>query len=86
VTELMKQPQFAPLSVAEMAVSLFAANQGFLDDVDNAKILSFEAALHQFMRQQHASLMEKIESSRDLDKDGEAEMASAVAAFKKTWA
>jgi F-type H+-transporting ATPase subunit alpha len=86
VTELMKQPQFAPLSVAEMAVSLFAANQGYLDDIDNAKILAFEAALHQYMRQQHGALMEKIESTRDLDKDGEAEMASAVAAFKKTWA
>src|SRR5512140_1028571 len=42
VTELMKQPQFAPLSVAEMAVSLYAANQGYLDDVDNTKILPFE--------------------------------------------
>ncbi|MBV2185412.1 MAG: F0F1 ATP synthase subunit alpha [Rhizobium sp.] len=86
VTELMKQPQFSPLSVAEMAVSLFAANQGYLDDVDNARILPFEAALHQYMRQQHAALMDKIESTRDLDKDGEAELANAVAAFKKTWA
>jgi F-type H+-transporting ATPase subunit alpha len=86
VTELMKQPQFAPLSVAEMAVSLFAANQGYLDDVDNTKILAFETALHQYMRQQHAALMDKIETSRDLDKDGEAELAGAVAAFKKTWA
>jgi F-type H+-transporting ATPase subunit alpha len=82
----MKQPQFAPLSVAEMAVSLFAANQGYLDDVDNTKILAFETALHQYMRQQHAALMDKIETSRDLDKDGEAELAGAVAAFKKTWA
>ncbi len=86
VTELMKQPQFAPLSVAEMAVSLFAANQGYLDDVDNTKILAFETALHQYMRQQHAALMDKIETSRDLDKDGETELAGAVAAFKKTWA
>ncbi|GAB1395117.1 F0F1 ATP synthase subunit alpha [Rhodocyclaceae bacterium] len=86
VTELMKQPQFAPLSVAEMAVSLFAANQGFLDDVDNAKILAFESALHQYMRQQHAALMDKIAATNDLDKEGEAEMSSAVAAFKKTWA
>jgi F-type H+-transporting ATPase subunit alpha len=38
------------------------------------------------MRQQHAALMDKIETSRDLDKDGEAELAGAVAAFKKTWA
>ena len=86
VTELMKQPQFSPLSVAEMAVSLFAANQGYLDDIDNAKILAFESSLHQYMRQQHGALMDKIESTKDLDKDGEAEMTSAVTAFKKTWA
>jgi F-type H+-transporting ATPase subunit alpha len=86
VTELMKQPQYSPLQVAEMAVSLYAVNQGYLDDVDGPRILAFEAALHQYMRQQHAALMDKIEAAKDLDKDGEAELAAAVAAFKKTWA
>ncbi len=85
VTELMKQAQYSPLQVAEMAVSLYAVNQGFFDDVDTAKILSFETALHQYMRQQHTALMDKIESTKDLDKEGEAELATAVAAFKKTW-
>src|SRR6056300_98659 len=46
VTELMKQKQYSPLSVAEMAVSLFAADQGYIDDVDNEKVVDFEAALH----------------------------------------
>ncbi len=46
VTELMKQKQYSPLSVAEMAVSLFAANEGYLDDVDIKKVVDFEAALH----------------------------------------
>ncbi len=86
VTELMKQAQYAPLQVGEMAVSLYAVNQGYLDDVDTVRILAFEAALHQFMRQQHGVLMDKIEATKDLDKEGEAEMATAVAAFKKTWA
>ncbi|NWG30457.1 MAG: F0F1 ATP synthase subunit alpha [Rhodocyclaceae bacterium] len=86
VTELMKQPQYSPLPIAEMAVSLFAVNQGFLDDVDSNKILPFEAALHQYMRQQHGALMEKIETTKDLDKEGEAELSAAIAAFKKTWA
>ncbi len=86
VTELMKQAQYSPLQVAEMAVSLYAVNQGYLDDVDGPRILAFEAALHQYMRQQHAALMDKIEAAKDLDKDSEAEMAAAVAAFKKTWA
>ncbi|MBA3033756.1 MAG: F0F1 ATP synthase subunit alpha [Gammaproteobacteria bacterium] len=86
VTELMKQAQYSPLQVADMAVSLFAVNQGYLDDVDGARILAFEAALQQYMRQQYGALMDKIESTKDLDKEGEAEMATAVAAFKKTWA
>ena len=86
VTELMKQAQYSPLQVAEMAVSLYAVNQGYLDDVDGPRILAFEAALHQYMRQQHGALMDKIEAAKDLDKDSEAEMAAAVAAFKKTWA
>ncbi|MDI6750322.1 MAG: F0F1 ATP synthase subunit alpha [Pseudomonadota bacterium] len=85
VTELMKQPQYSPLPIAEMAVSLFAVNQGFLDDIDSSKILSFESALHQYMRQQHGALMEKIENTKDLDKEGEAELSAAIAAFKKTW-
>lgn len=86
VTELMKQAQYSPLQVADMAVSLYAVNQGHLDDVDGARILAFEAALHQYMRQQHGALMDKIESTKDLDKEAEAELATAVAAFKKTWA
>ena len=86
VTELMKQAQYSPLQVSDMAVSLFAVNQGYLDDVDGARILAFEAGLHQFMRQQYGALMDKIQSTKDLDKEGEAEMATAVAAFKKTWA
>ncbi|MDP2107688.1 MAG: F0F1 ATP synthase subunit alpha, partial [Rhodocyclaceae bacterium] len=86
VTELMKQAQYSPLQVADMAVSLYAVNQGYLDDVDGARILAFEAALQQYMHQQHGALMDKIESTKDLDKEGEAEMGAAVAAFKKTWA
>jgi len=85
VTELMKQPQYAPLSVAEMAVSLFAVNQGYLDDVDVNKIFAFESALHQFMKQKHGALMEKIESTKDLDKEGEAQLAAAITEFKASW-
>jgi F-type H+-transporting ATPase subunit alpha len=86
VTELMKQAQYAPLSVAEMAVSLFAINGGYFDDLDVNKILAFESALHQNMKQKHADLMNKIETTKDLDKDGEAALNAAVAEFKKNWA
>ncbi len=86
VTELMKQPQYAPMSVAEMAVSLYASNEGFMDDIDVARILPFESALHQYVKQKHGALMEKIMASKELDKDAEAELKAAVTAFKKSWA
>ena len=86
VTELMKQAQFSPLSVAEMAVSLFSINQGYFDDIEVGKVLAFETELHKYMKASHAALMDKIESTKDLDKDGEAQMAAAITEFKKNWA
>jgi F-type H+-transporting ATPase subunit alpha len=86
VTELMKQQQYSPLSVAEMGMSLFAINQGYLDDVEVPKLLAFEAELHKYMKAQHGALVDKIESTKDLDKDGEAQLATAIAEFKKNWA
>jgi len=86
VTELMKQPQYAPLSVAEMAISLYASNEGFMDDVDVPKILAFESALQQYLSQKHADLVNKIETSKDLDKDAEGQLKAAIAEFKKSWA
>jgi F-type H+-transporting ATPase subunit alpha len=86
VTELMKQAQYAPLSVADMAVSLLAINQGYMDDVEVPKLLAFEAELHKYMKAQHGALMDKIESTKDLDKDGEAQLNAAIGEFKKNWA
>ncbi|NJD35885.1 MAG: F0F1 ATP synthase subunit alpha [Betaproteobacteria bacterium] len=85
VTELMKQLQYAPLTIAEMAVSLYASNEGFMSDIDVAAILAFETALHQHMHDKHADLMNKIETSKDLDKDAEAQLKAAVTEFKKSW-
>jgi F-type H+-transporting ATPase subunit alpha len=86
VMELMKQAQYAPMSIADMAVSLFAVNGGYLDDVDEKRVLAFESGLHQFLKQNYAKLLEKIESSKDLDADGEKQLAAATQDFKKTWA
>ncbi len=60
VTELMKQKQYSPMSVAEMAISLFAANEGFLDDVDTKKVVAFEEALLAYVRNNHAGLLSKV--------------------------
>ncbi len=82
VTELMKQPQYAPLSVADMAISLHAANKGFLDDVPVNKVLAFESALHAFIRSKYKSLVESITKTLDLSKDDEAALTKAIEDFK----
>jgi F-type H+-transporting ATPase subunit alpha len=85
VTELLKQAQYSPLPISLMAVSLFAVNKGYLDDVDVKKVLAFESALHNFMKTSHSALLAKIEETKALDKDAEAELAAAIANFKKTF-
>jgi len=84
VTELLKQAQYSPLPISLMAASLFAANKGFLDDVAVTSVLSFESGLHNFLKTSHAALLAKIEETKQLDKDGEAAMAAAIADFKKS--
>jgi F-type H+-transporting ATPase subunit alpha len=69
-----------------MAATLFAVNKGFMDDVDVKKVLAFEHGLHTHLKTSHAALVKKIEDSKQLDKDTEAELSAAVAAFKKSFA
>jgi F-type H+-transporting ATPase subunit alpha len=83
VTELMKQPQYSPMSVAEMAVSLFAVDRGFMDDVDLLKIGAFENALIDAMNTGQAELMDALNHG-DWDDDLEARLKAAVEEFKAT--
>ncbi|MBK9161375.1 MAG: F0F1 ATP synthase subunit alpha [Nitrosomonadales bacterium] len=84
VTELMKQLQYCPLSVAQMAVTLFAVNKGYFDDVPVAKALAFESALHSNLGANKKSLMDAIESSKDLSADNEKLLMAAIEEFKAT--
>ncbi len=84
VTELMKQKQYQPLSVAEMGVSLFAANNGFLDDVEVDKVVSFEAALLSYMKSNKADLMANINETGGFGDDIANGIRSAIEDFKKT--
>jgi F-type H+-transporting ATPase subunit alpha len=87
VTELMKQKQFAPMSVGQMALSLFAANEGYLDDVNDKKVVDFEAALQTFVKTEHSDLLQKINDSGDYTEEIQAGLHAAVKAFKatRTW-
>ncbi|MDZ4097337.1 MAG: F0F1 ATP synthase subunit alpha, partial [Methylophilaceae bacterium] len=81
-TELMKQAQYAPLSVSNMALTLLAANKGYFDDVPVNRALAFESALHSFMASKYKSLMDKIETTKDLAGDDEKAVEAAIQDFK----
>src|SRR5687767_1476349 len=83
-TELMKQPQYAPLSVAEQALTLFAVNRGFLDDVEVKRVLAFESALRAFVKSTYRELFDRIESSKDMSGDDEKALTAAIDDFKKS--
>jgi F-type H+-transporting ATPase subunit alpha len=82
VTEIMKQRQYSPLSVAQMAVTLFAANEGYLDDVEVDKIVDFEAALHSYMRSEHGELLDQINASGEYTEEFEKAFTGALQDFK----
>jgi F-type H+-transporting ATPase subunit alpha len=83
VTELMKQKQYSPLSVGQMAVSLYAADRGFLDDVEMKKIGVFETALLDYMENSQAELLGKLDQG-NWDDELEAALKAAVEDFKST--
>jgi F-type H+-transporting ATPase subunit alpha len=82
VTELMKQKQYAPMSVAEQAFSLLAANAGFLDDVDVNKIVDFESSMQSHIKSKYADLLASINETGDFNDDIEAKMKAAIEDFK----
>jgi F-type H+-transporting ATPase subunit alpha len=84
VTELMKQLQYAPLSIAEMAVTLFSVNKGYFDDVEVKRALAFESAVHAYLKSKHKDLMDAINTSKDLSADNEKLLATAIETFKST--
>ncbi len=84
VTELMKQDQYSPMSVAEMGVSLHAANEGFLDDLEVAKVRDFEAALQSYMKSEQTDLMQKINDTGDYSDEIKKSIQAAIEAFIKT--
>ena len=84
VTELMKQNQYSPMSVAEMGTVLFAANEGFLDDVDVDKVVKFEAQMLDWMRSEQKDLLDKINEKGDYNDEIAAGLKAALEKFKTT--
>jgi F-type H+-transporting ATPase subunit alpha len=83
VTELMKQPQYQPLQVWEMALTLFAVNNGYFDDIDVKKALAAEKSLRDYVKAQRADLIERVEDKKDLSEEDEAALKAVVDDWKK---
>ena len=84
VTELMKQKQYAPMSIAEMAVSLYAAERGYLQDIEVAKVGAFEQALIAYFRHEHSALLDKINVKGDFNDEIDAGIKAGIESFKAT--
>jgi F-type H+-transporting ATPase subunit alpha len=84
VTELMKQPQYEPLEVWEMAITLAGVNNGFFDDIDVKKALSAEKSMRDHIKGKYPDLVKRIEDTKDLSKDDEEKLQAAMKDWKTT--
>ncbi len=84
VMELMKQKQYSPLSVGEMAVTLYAVEKGYIDDVEMKQVGDFEQALHRYVASKHADLLDKINAKPELTDDIDQALKDVMEGFKAT--
>ena len=84
ITELIKQKQYSPMSIAQQSLSIFAADRGYMDDVEVEKIGSFEEALHGYFSSEKADLEKSINDTGDWNDDIEKQFTETVEQFKKT--
>src|SRR6476659_8789235 len=83
VTELMKQPQYQPLAVWEMAVTLFAVNSNYFDDVEVKKALAAEHSMRDYLKTKYAAMVKTMEDKKDLSADEEKSLKAAIEDWKK---
>ncbi len=83
VVELLKQPQYQPQQVWELAVALYSVNNGYLDDLEVGQVLAFEKALKDYLKAKHEALIQRIEDVKELSKEDDAALGAAIQEFKK---
>jgi len=81
-TEMMKQKQYSTMSVAEMGVSLFAVNEGYLDDIEVKKVVDFEQAMQSHVKSQQSDLIEALNRDQAYDDDVAEKLHAALKDFK----
>ena len=84
LTELLKQNQYSPMTIAEQVVSIFTGVNGYLDDLEVSQIRDFERDLYDLIKSSHSDLIETINSSGNLDDDVSAKLTSIIEDFKKS--
>jgi F-type H+-transporting ATPase subunit alpha len=82
LTELLKQPQYAPVPLEDQVVSIFAGTNGLLDDVPVPQVRQFEREMLEYMHVQQSELMNRIADSKDLTRDDEDAVRKALEEFK----
>jgi len=85
ITEILKQPQYVPMPVSQQVTILYAAINGFIDDIPTDKVIAFEKGFHQFMAAQHPAIGETIAKTKVLDDATEEKLKAAIAEYKKTF-
>jgi F-type H+-transporting ATPase subunit alpha len=83
VTELMKQPQYQPLQVWEMALTLFAVNNGYFDDIDVKRALAADKSMRDYLKGKYAELLGRMEEKKDLSAEDEESLHDAIKDWKK---
>jgi len=84
ITEILKQPQFSPVPLEEEVLIIYAAVNGYLDDIPVARTRDFESSLIEFARATHPEILETIATDKDLNKETESRLRAAIEEFKKT--
>ena len=83
LTELLKQNQYSPMTIAEQVVSIFTGVNGYLDDLELSQIRNFEKDLFELIKSSHSDIIESINSSGDLNDDASSKLTSIIEEFKK---
>ncbi|MGI8706033.1 MAG: F0F1 ATP synthase subunit alpha, partial [Sphingomicrobium sp.] len=85
LTELLKQPQFAPMPVEEQVASIFAGTKGFIDKIEVGDVTRYEAGMLSYLRSEHGDILKTIRETKQLDDDTEAKLKDALTEFGKTF-
>ena len=84
ITEILKQPQYAPMPLEKEVIILFAVTNGYLDDVPLEKIAPFEQSLHRFMETNHPEINQRIVTDKEIKPETEDALKKAISEFKQS--